>query len=303
MPTISNAANTVTFEYSYLINGNICVDNCVANESVVIIPSNIDGRPVTSLANNFLANTSNIYTVIIPDSVNRIGDYAFCACHDLEKIKIPKSLKEIPMGFCQKTKLTSVKIPDSVTVINPSAFCSCFALSNVEVGENLREILCDAFSACNFKNFRIGPKVENISFSAGFLAANICLESITVDENNQYFRDIDGILFSKDGSSLIRYPEGKKDENYKIPISVERIRSGAFFGTKLNAVEIHKKVKHIASNVFNSRENINLKVQCKKGSYAEDFAKRNHLSIEYCKSKLDNFLNTQNEIKGRDVDE
>ena len=300
MPTISNAANTVTFEYGYLINGNICVDNCIANESVVIIPSNIDGHPVTSLANNFLANTSGIHTVIIPDSVKSIGDYAFCGCRDLENIEISKNLKEIPMGFCQKTKLASVKIPDSVTVINPSAFCSCFALSNIETGENLREILCDAFSACNFKNFHIGPRVENIIFSVGFLAANFYLESITVDENNQYFRDIDGILFSKDCSSLIRYPEGKKDENYKVPIFVERIRSGAFFGTKLSSIEIHKKVKHIVSNAFNARGNTNLKIQCKKGSYAESFAKGSLLPVEYCESKLDKFINTQNESKGRD---
>ena len=54
------------------------------------------------------------------------------------------------------------------------------------------------------------------------------LESITVDENNKNFCSIDGVLFSKDRKTLVKYPPAKHDKEYIIPEGTERISFFAF---------------------------------------------------------------------------
>ena len=49
------------------------------------------------------------------------------------------------------------------------------------------------------------------------------LESITVDENNKDLCSIDGVLFSKDKKTLIKYPASRKNDEYEIPEGTERI--------------------------------------------------------------------------------
>ena len=54
---------------------------------------------------------------------------------------------------------------------------------------------------------------------------NLC--SIEVDPANPYFTSLDGVLFSKDGKTLIRYPRAKSGD-YAIPNGVTGIASNSF---------------------------------------------------------------------------
>lgn len=54
------------------------------------------------------------------------------------------------------------------------------------------------------------------------------LESIGIDPDNALFVSKDGVLFSKDMTTLYRYPAGKKDSSYAIPQTVTTIADGAF---------------------------------------------------------------------------
>lgn len=56
------------------------------------------------------------------------------------------------------------------------------------------------------------------------------LENIEVDEENEFLKDEDGVLYSKDGTILYAYPAGKKGDRYTIPKEVERVCTGAFLG-------------------------------------------------------------------------
>ena len=49
------------------------------------------------------------------------------------------------------------------------------------------------------------------------------VEKIIVDNNNAYYKTIDGNLYTKDGKILVRYATGKKDEAFTVPLSVEKI--------------------------------------------------------------------------------
>ena len=62
---------------------------------VVIIPYELDGKPVTSIGSCVFFGCKDLTQVIIPDSVTSIGDWAFHGCTGLVRIKIPDFLTDI----------------------------------------------------------------------------------------------------------------------------------------------------------------------------------------------------------------
>ena len=69
---------------------------------------------------------SSLTSLVIPDSVTNIGDYAFSGCRSLTDIVIPDSVTSIGNNaFWNCRSLTGIVIPDSVTNIGKSAFIYC----------------------------------------------------------------------------------------------------------------------------------------------------------------------------------
>ncbi len=70
---------------------------------------------------------------VIPDSVTRIGAYAFYYCSGLTSIVIPDSVTSIgAYAFFACSGLTSIVIPDSVKSIGEDAFYNCTALTEIK---------------------------------------------------------------------------------------------------------------------------------------------------------------------------
>ncbi|MBR4029716.1 MAG: leucine-rich repeat domain-containing protein, partial [Alistipes sp.] len=85
----------------------------------------------------------------IPDSVTKIGDYAFAYCASLASVTIPDSVTEIGNGaFSNCSSLTSVTIGNSVTSIGDDAFFYCTSLASVTIGNSVTEIGYSAFYDC-----------------------------------------------------------------------------------------------------------------------------------------------------------
>ena len=61
----------------------------------LVIPSTIDGYPVTAIGDNAFSFFNILTSVTIPDSVTTIGEEAFEYCNDLENVTIPNSITEI----------------------------------------------------------------------------------------------------------------------------------------------------------------------------------------------------------------
>lgn len=73
------------------------------------------------------------------------------------------------------------------------------------------------------------------------------LRNIYVDERNQYFKSIDGVLFTKDGTTLVFYPMGRKDVTYKIPDGVTLVNCFAFAGCEsLEELVVPKSVEYLS---------------------------------------------------------
>ena len=79
----------------------------------------------------------------------------------------------------------------------------------------------------------------------------LVLKSIKVSIFNKHFKSVDGILYSKDGKTLIRYPTGKEEESFTIPDGVETIAYNAFYrNSNLKSVKIPNSVTAIAGGAF-----------------------------------------------------
>ncbi|MDO5123141.1 MAG: leucine-rich repeat protein [Eubacteriales bacterium] len=77
------------------------------------------------------------------------------------------------------------------------------------------------------------------------------LESITVEEGNNYFSSEDGVLFDKDKTEIIKYPVASSRTSYIIPESVLYIGDNAFVnGDKLESITLPENVKTIGFSSF-----------------------------------------------------
>ncbi len=172
--------------------------------------------------------------VVIPDNVTSIGKKAFSYCKNITKITISDSITSIGNeAFSHCTNLTEIIIPNSVTRIGYLAFNYCINLKEITIPDSVTRIRYDAFYKC-----------ENLT-------------EIKVDDTNKIYCDIDGILFNKDKSILIKYPIGKSKNEYVISDSITSIGDGAFEGChNLKEITIPDSVISIGDGAFEGCENL-----------------------------------------------
>ncbi len=103
----------------------------------------------------------------------------------------------------------------------------------------------------------IGKDVRHIDETSFFYCKE--LKSIEVDEGNEHFTSVDGVLFSKDMKKLLVYPIMKEDTSYTIPEGVERVGSCAFYkNNTLTQISIPSTLKEIGDMAFFKCEKIAL---------------------------------------------
>ena len=122
----------------------------------------------------FNVGYENIISLIIPNSVNFIVDYAFQNYSSLTSITIPNSVTSIgKFAFDRCTSLTSITIPNSVTSIGEFAFSNCKSLTSITIPDSVTSIGRYAFNGCNslisvYLTSTIPPDLEWVSINGVF---------------------------------------------------------------------------------------------------------------------------------------
>ena len=106
----------------------------------------------------------NLTSVIIPDSVEEIGDGAF-SDRPIKYAKLPKNLKTISAALFQDTSLEEITIPSTVTSIGDGAF-NHTNLTSISIPTSVTSIGGDAFSVTKLTNVVIPSSVTSIGASA-----------------------------------------------------------------------------------------------------------------------------------------
>ena len=76
------------------------------------------------------------------------------------------------------------------------------------------------------------------------------LQAVYVVDDSPFYSSEDGVLFNKEKTEIIFYPPGKTDTTYKIPDSVETIRTGCFKNSYLKEVELPASLKLVEHRAF-----------------------------------------------------
>ena len=206
---------------------------------------------VTRIENNAFSGCSALTELTIPGSVGSVPKDAFSNCTSLESVTILKGVTSVEANaFYSCTSLTTIKLPDSLSYIGSSAFAGCSSLTSFTVTDGVTLIDSDAFSRCNsLTDLYIGSSLSSI----GTRAFSDCssLKTISLSENNEAYKIVDGVLLTKDGTTLAVYPLGSERIGYDIPYGVTTIPQNAFAGCKnLVGVTIPDSVTTIGEFAF-----------------------------------------------------
>ena len=152
---------------------------------------------------------SGCVAIVIPDEIEGypVTEIAANAFRDLTvaEVKLPSGLKKIGMyAFLNCTLLTKIHLPDTLEVLEPYAFNKT-RIERLNIPESLTHLEPGSFGLCEYLTF------------------------FEVDKDNPSYRnDENGVIFSKDGTVLVEYPEAKPEETYVVPDGVKEIGDSAF---------------------------------------------------------------------------
>ncbi len=118
-------------------------------ESLIVIPAEYNGKPVTAIDPSGFANSSTLKTIVLPNSITDIGEAAFSQCGRLKNIDLPDNIESIKEHtFYNCATLESINLPDNLTSIGYAAFTECTMLSEIHLPKGLSRIDESTFARC-----------------------------------------------------------------------------------------------------------------------------------------------------------
>ena len=120
-----NATPPESFVYE-IKDGYAVITDFKGKETEVIVPSRLEGVPVTQIGQYAFEACWNVVSVEIPETVDFIGEQAFLDCESLESVNIPSKVTTLRRAtFAGCTALMEMTIPETVTATDEELFIGC----------------------------------------------------------------------------------------------------------------------------------------------------------------------------------
>lgn len=222
-------------DFEYEINdGKVTITRYIGKDANVVIPAQIDGKAVTVIGKNAFMMLG-VTTVVLPNSIEKIDDYAFQDCHALTQMKFPASLKTIGINSFNGCKSLSELpvLPDALESIGLNAFKDCIALIEVTIpGDCL--LGNSAFEGSGLQKITFEEGIETIPecFLSGTQLSEINLPGSVKTIKEYAFANCD------------------KLQNVRLNDGLEIISGGAFNSSKIEQITIPSSVIEISERVF-----------------------------------------------------
>ena len=233
----------------------------VSTRGAVSIPATLGGLPVRKIGDEAFEGCSGITSVSIPATVEEIGGDAFLKCSSLSSVAIPAATSRIePNAFnwcdslasfsvasgnatyrirdgmlyrgssvlvrCPPAKSGAVSVPSGTEKIEECAFAGCSRVTSVSLPEGLKTVEWDVFWNCSALASLSLP--ASLGVMEDTFSGCSSIASFSVAAGNAAFQAKGGVLFSKDGTKLLRYPPAKPGTSYAIPSGTAFVDSEAF---------------------------------------------------------------------------
>ena len=277
------------FEYVNHRSYGVTVTEYTGNETEVVIPEKLGGKPVIAIG-DYAFYSDSITSVTLPESVTIIGQEAFSYLKKLSSINLEhiecigpcafsgtslesvslNSAKTIYYGAfwgCQSLK--SVSLPDSLRKINNSVFSGCYALETVNL-ENLEVI--GAYAFCNNKalksiNLKSIKEIQRGAFQGCESLNGITLGGSLTHIEKEAFKNTQPYKTAIDendnafyiGKCLINAFTDRKEGKFKVKNGTVLIADSAFSNTSYKnkeltaSVYVPDSVYYIGSEAFSAK--------------------------------------------------
>lgn len=168
----------------------------------------------------------------------------------LETFILPKGIKstqeEFGTGLCESEKLKTLVLPEGLKKVG--GFMACPNLTGLTLPESLEEITMYAFNGCTaITSIRIPASVSKFDGSS---FAGCKLQNYEVDSENSNFISVDGIVFSKDLTTLVAFPPDYPHRHYIVPETTRVIGENAFEKSSVSEVILPEGLTSIRRNAF-----------------------------------------------------
>ena len=160
-----------------------------------------------------------------------IDNYAFAECSALKTIELPNTVStigEYAFNYC--TSLESITIPETTVNLGKGAFWGCSALVDVDLRTKATNLPDNLFYGCrSLSNITLPAAVSSLGASC---FGDTALESFQVDPRNTFFKAIDGILYTADGTGIVMIPAAKNIGDFVVPNTVTSINDKLFYNNQ-----------------------------------------------------------------------
>lgn len=260
IPLSAAAFTDGDWEYS-VKEGKATISKYLGNNTQVVVPSEIDGCPVTALSRTFYENKtitsvvisegietignslgtfescSNLVEVQLPQSLIELSGGVFKNCHKLKKVNLPKNLAHIG-GYCfSGTAVEEFVFPASVEYVGLAAFINNSSLTTVVFEGSPKEIVYDTFRGCSKLTKVVLPQ-QLATIPQDMFAGCASLTDITLPNN---LTKIDHGAF--EGCSSLK--------EIHLPKNVTKLTDDAFKNCRsLESVTLSTSMKTIDWHVF-----------------------------------------------------
>jgi hypothetical protein len=157
---------------------------------------------------------SHLESIVFPKGVEKIGDDTSCFSESdsLKSITLPDGLKTIG-GIQSCPKLTDLILPDSMENIISFAFCGCKSITSIRIPALVKTFDGSCFAGCGIEGYEL-------------------------DSRNPYFTVVDGVVYTKDLSTLVAFPSDFPNKHFNVPDSTRIIGFGAFMESKIESITL-----------------------------------------------------------------
>ena len=207
-------------------------------------------------------------SVELPNSLTKVSYSAFEKCSSLASVVIPRNVADIySSAFEDCSQLAHVRFEENSCLedIYEDVFANCSMLvsvgpvgsgCSVELPDGLEALYRDIFTNCsNITRFILPANISEITADA--FAGLTGLQAIEVSPGNEAYCVVDGVLYTKDMETLVRYPAGKQGSSFSIPESVDTIEKYGFAeNVYLRSIVLSSNIRKIGQYAFAGCSNL-----------------------------------------------
>lgn len=266
---VSNESN---FEYRIDEAGNAVITKYTGSDTICRVPETLDGRTVVSIEGKLnesaFMECVNLQYVLLPNTIQSVGQFAFFKCDSLIGVSLPESLTSIGYSaFRDCVSLEDIVFPDTITFIGRSAFGNCLLLEHLTLPENLETLSASAFAGCRALTSVILPDsltyIDHCVFDGCSSITNISLPTNLKKIGWAAFRNCSSL------SSLV-LPDGLIEIEFEAFDGCRKLKYLYIPASSIEEIGVNEGIS------FAFDESITL--VCPENSYAEKYARENGLS-------------------------